>query len=219
MSQFPPQPPLPPDQPPYPPYAQYGAPQPEPRPPAITGTAITGIVLASLFLICDCMGLASAVTAIAMGGKNPLVPNAPMMHDPLVNGINLADSLIKLALAGVLLAVSIGALRLARWARKTAIPWAVITLTWATIALVLQLVWVVPATVRFMVQSRSQQPAPMPQGIEGILKASQFGSAIGAWLFWCAPPVCFLLLWRSPKIVAAFESNSGQPPDRGPATF
>lgn len=203
MSQYPPAPPFPPQGPPFQPYGPYGALQPEPKPLAITAPAVTGIVLASLFLLCNCLGLFGSIFVMAMGGKNPVMPNAPVMSDPVANGVGAADSGVKLVLSAVLLAGSIGALRLSPWARKTLVIWSVLTLIWATAALALEIVYVLPAALEMARRAQPNGVAP-PANMVSIMKATQIGQYVIAWLFWCVLPAVFLILWRSPKVVAAF---------------
>jgi hypothetical protein len=204
----------PPTYPPYPPADYYGQP-PTPIPASIKSLSIIAIVLASLFLLCDCMGLAGAGMMLATRGKNPLVPNAPVVREPGVQAFMAADSLIKLVLAGVLLAGGIGGLRLARWARQGMRWWSVAALVWCTASLLIQLTWTVPASVAHATQAQSQMHTQMPTNMQGFVSASAIISVTIAWAFWCAPAICFLLLWRSPQVVEAFQQTPPHPPTAG----
>ncbi|HSZ55400.1 MAG TPA: hypothetical protein VK797_07060 [Tepidisphaeraceae bacterium] len=204
---------LPPTSPPYPPLQEYYA--PPPLPGSIKSLSIVAIVLGSLFLLCDCMGLAGATLMLATGGKNPMVPSAPVVNQPGAQAFAAADSLIKLALAGWLLAGGIGGLRQARWARPAMLWWSVAALVWASASLMIQLTWTVPASVENATRIQSQTNAQLPQNFHGIVSASAILSVVIAWAFWCALPVCFLLLWRSPQVRAAFEQTRSEQPLQG----
>jgi hypothetical protein len=204
---------LPPISPPYPPTHNYyyPPPPPQPLPGSIKSLSIVAIVLGSLFLLCDCMGLANAVFMLAMQGKNPFLPNAPVINQPAVQAFLAADSLIKLALAGLLLAGGIGGLRVARWARSTLIWWSIAALIWSSISVVVQVAWTVPVTIEHTSRVQSQMnPQISQQNLHAVMLASGIATAVIGWAFWCALPVCFLLLWRSPSVRAAFEQTQPQ---------
>jgi hypothetical protein len=201
---------VPPAYPPYtPPPPDFGYAAPPPRAPgSIKALSITAIVLGSLFLLCDCLGIVNAAILLATGGKNPMAPNAPAMNNPGVSVFLGLDSIIKLSLGGILLAGGIGGLRLARWARPTMIWWSMAALLWSTISLIVQLVWTLPVQIENTTRAQAQMN-PQFQSMHGIVSASATITVIVSWLFWVALPICFLLLWRAPDVVQAFEQPQG----------
>ena len=209
MSQIPPPSPF---QPPsnYP-YAQSISP---PRPGVVGGLAITGIVLGSLGVLCNGIGLLSQVF-LMMLGKNPFVPNAPVMHDPPINAFNLVNVGASLLLSVALLVFCIGALNLKAGAHTGIIRWSIITLVWATLAFVIQVIWVLPATADFMFKNQPQGANALPPGMAAGMRTFQTIGAAFVWLLWCTLPVLFLLLWRTPRVLAAF----GKAPPDAPNTW
>jgi len=170
-----------------------------PRPGVVSGLAITGIILGSLGVLCNGIGLVS-LAMMAMG-KNPFMPNAPVMHDPMVNGFGVVNGGVALLLSGSLLAFSIGALSLKPWAHGGAMRWSVLTLIWQTLAFIVQVVWILPITSDFVLKN---QPQNVPPGMASSLHAIQAFELSFVWLLWCTLPVLFLILWRRPRVLAAF---------------
>jgi hypothetical protein len=205
MSQLPPPSPF---QPPYGlPYSGYAT----QRPGVITGLAVTGIVLGSVGILCNGIGLLAQLFLIVVG-KNPVTANAPVMKDPLINGVGVASAVISLVLSIMLLVDCIGALRLKPGAHSGLIRWSWMTLVWATVSFVMQAVWILPATADFVLAQQTRTGSLPPPGMAAGFR---FGQVIGAgivWIIWCILPVLFLTLWRSPQVLAAF----GKAPD-GPA--
>lgn len=205
MSNLPPQE-LPPD--------PYWGPQIE-LPGSIKPLSIMAIVFASLFLLCDCISAGSSAMMMATGGKNPMLPNAPTVGTTAMHAFLVADSLIKLALAGVLLAGGISGLKISRWARGAMLWWSVAALVWATISMMVQIAWIAPAIAEGSARVQSQVNPRMPVNMTAMAKPIQIASVLAAWLFWCVMPICFLLLWRSAPVVEAFETAGQLPPGNG----
>lgn len=198
--------PQPPD--PYGAYPQvnYATPIPRPRPTSVTVMSILAIIFGSLGLICGVTGLASQLALLAMGGRNPFAPNVPVMNNTGVVAYGAVAGIVRLAFSGVLLAGGIGGLRLRRWARPAMIRWSVALIGWATINLVILLVWVNPVTVQYFRNTQLQGNPQAAKMMGSMMGPMQAASAVVGWVFECALPVCFLIFWRSPKVVAAFES-------------
>jgi hypothetical protein len=179
------------------------------RPGAVTVMSILAIVFGSLGLLCGLTGVASQFAMLATGGRNPFAPNVPAMNSGIVV-YGAARAVILLALSAVLLAGGIGGLKLRPWARRTLIGWSIALVTWATINLIITLVWVNPATADYMrsVQLRTNPQAAKMMG--SMMGPLQTVFAVIGWATELILPVCFLILWRSPRIVAAFESPEVQ---------
>ena len=212
MSQFPPASPFPP--PGDLPYA-YGDFQPA-RPGSINGLAITGIILGSLGILCNGVGLLAQAVVMSTG-KNPMMPNAPVISDPVVTGSGAVTSFVSLAISIWLLASSIGALYLKPAARRSLIKWSVVTLIWAVVLFVVQVTLVIPATADLILKQPTVNGSTPPPGMAAGIKVFQFLGAGVVSVIWCVLPVLILLMWRSPRVIAAFEKppeppfNSGLP--------
>jgi hypothetical protein len=183
---------------------------PPPRPGVVGGLAVTGIVLGSLGLLCNGLGLISELTLMTLG-HNPFAPNAPVMHDPAINGFGVVSVVVSLILSGALLTFSIGALNLKASAHTGLMRWSLFTLVWATVVLVVQILWVMPATADFFLKNPPPGSRGIPQGMAGSIKVLQTGGAVFVWILWCTMPVLFLLLWRTPRVLAAFGKVSTPP--------
>jgi len=214
MSQYQPPPPSP-FQPPsnLPPYA-YAA-YPPPRPGVVGALAITGLILGSLGLICNGIGLIVQLFMIALG-KNPFGSNTPVIHDPMINGFNTINAGVFFLLSASLLWISIAALSLKPAAHTAAMRWSLITITWVTLATIVQIIWVLPATADFVLKN---QPRNMPPGMAESIRTLQTIGAVIWWLICCTLPVLFLLLWRSPRVLAALgkaPAGGADPMNPGP---
>lgn len=192
---------------------QYAAPMPA-RPGSISVMSIVAIVFGSLGLLCGAFGLVFQLAALAMGGRNPFMPTAPPMNDTAVAAYTAVAGVISLGLLGMLLAGGIGGLKLRPWARRMMIRWSIIVIVLSTIHLVIALVWVNPVAARYTRQMQLQINPQAASAVGPVIGAAQtIGTFIG-WLLNCILPVCFLILWRSPKVIAAFEQphllDSGQ---------
>ncbi|HXE51451.1 MAG TPA: hypothetical protein VN541_00460 [Tepidisphaeraceae bacterium] len=188
-----------------------GAYQPNPRPASVTVMAILAIIFGALGLICGGVGLAFQVTNLAMGGRNPIIPNAPAMTDHGVLAYTAVSGFVSWLLCVALLFGGIGALSLKPWARRLLIRWSVFVLIWATINLVVQLAWVGPATAEFTRKTQAQFSRPGTPNLSGMVGPMQIAGAIIGWLLACVLPVLFLTLWRSQRVIAAFEPNMVPP--------
>lgn len=174
------------------------------RPGAVTGMAITGIVLGSLGLLCNLFGIAMNGAMLAKGGRNPMAPNTPAM-DANLTVFQIVQSVLALAFTAVLLAGSIGALKLKPSAHKTLMAWSVAVLAWVVLTLILQFAWVVPATIEYVKRSQPGNPAM------GIMGPSIIFSVIIGAVIYSTMPILFLILWNRPHVKAAFGLGGAMP--------
>ena len=191
-------------------------PSPSPRPTSVTVLSIFAIIIGSLFLLCNALAMLGQLMMIGTGGKNPFAPNLPAMNNQAINGYNAVVALVNLILSGVLLAGGIGGLGLRSWARRAMISWSIAVFVWATLTLILQLAWVVPVTAEFNQQVQAQMNPQAAQAMSSFQKPLLMGGAVFGWFIWCILPACFLLTWRSPRVVGAFQAESGDVPPAGP---
>ncbi len=203
MSQIPPPSPFQPS----PDLAYYGN-VAQQRPTVVSGLAITGIIIGSLGILCNGIGVLAQIAVILMG-KSPALANTPMMHDPAINAFGVANSTIDLVLCIALLAFSIGALNLKPFSHSALMRRSVIALVWVTVAFIAQVVWVLPATADFM--AKQQGSAARTPAMAAGFRAGQVIGAGFVWVLYCTLPVLFLLLWRTPQVLAAFGKTSNGP--------
>ena len=181
------------------------------RPTVVSGLAITGIIIASLGILCNGIGVLAQVAVMVMG-KSPAMANVPMMHDAAINAFGIANSTIDLVLCIALLAFCIGALNLKPFAHTALMIWSVIALVWVTLAFVAQVAWVLPATADFVARQQGSNAPP------GMAAGYRVGQVIGAgfvWLIYCTPPALFLILWRGQRVLAAFGKAASGPAHPG----
>lgn len=193
--------------------------QPNPRPTSITVISIFAIVLGSLGLLCGGVGLVGQLMMLASGGRNPFLRAAPPLHDSALTGYNIVNSLINLILSAGFVGAGIGGLKLWPPARRALLALSIFVIFFATVTLVVQLVWVGPRTLEYAHQIQRQLGQPAPPSFVG--DAQKIGQVVGAfigWVLWCALPVCVLIFWRSARVIAAFEPESLPPPGTTPGS-
>lgn len=195
MSQYPYDPSM---QPPVP----YGA---TPRKPAsVTAVSILAIIWASLGLLCGVVGTISMLAMVAGGRIGAANGGRQVVHHDAGQAATLYQEIgpiMVLALSIVLLAVGIGGLTLRPWARRMAMPWAVIQILWACISVYCAMN-LMDTTVA---ASSRRQLSP-----EAMRISFMFGAA-GVGLLNCIIPACFLILWNRPNVKAAFEGQISSP--------
>jgi hypothetical protein len=193
--------------------------QPSPRPTSVTVISIFAIVLGSLGLLCGGVRLVMQLMMLASGGRNPFAPGVPPLHDSALTGYNTVNSLISLILSCGFVGAGIGGLKLWPPARRGLIGLSIFVIFFATITLVVQLLWVGPRTLEYthQIQRHLGQPAP-PPFVGDAQKIAQVVGAFIGWVLWCALPVCVLIFWRSPRVIAAFEPGSLPPPGTVPGS-
>lgn len=178
------------------------------RPGSITVMSILAIVFGSLGLLCGAIGLLGQLVTFAMGGRNPFMANVPAMKNLAVTGYGAFAAMVVVILAATLLAGGIGGLKFRPWARPLMIWWSIVTLAWATINLIIMLVWVNPVTADYIRQVQRQTNPQAAQMMGSMMGPLQVIQAFINWGLACILPICFLFLWRSQKVVEAFA-----PPD------
>lgn len=210
MSQYPPSPQDPNNLPSYDPYAASGYGAGPAKPGSVTFLAVLSIVIGGIFTLC--CGVATVSGLMQLVGVNMMSgPTANMRLSPGLQAFGVFDAVIELALFVTLLFIGIGALSLKPWTRRAAVSWwSALMIVWTLIRLVVQVVWVGPATTELMKQIQQTNPTPG-------LSAPQMQTFMSAWI-WIATalpiviqlllPILFLALWRKPAITAAFEGNT-----------
>ena len=179
------------------------------RPGAITVMSILAIIFGSLGLLCGLPGLVSELIMLATGGRNMFAPNVPAMSTGII-AFGAVRSVIVLALSAALLAGGIGGLKVRPWARRLLINWSIAVIVWATINLIVTLVWVNPATADYVRSAQLRTNAQAAKMMGSFMGPFQTVMAFIGWALELVLPICFLILWRSPKVVAAFESPQSQ---------
>lgn len=192
MSQFQNYPPIP------PPPGVYGA--TANKPASVTVLSILAIVWGGLGMLCGVLGTISML-ALVGGAKIGLGtgPRQIVHHDPGQAAMLYQEMapIIGLALAIILLSVGIGGLMLRPWARRLAMPWAILQIIWACIS--------VYCTMNFT------NMAAIGGGRQVNPEAYRIGfmsGAVAVGLLGCVLPVCFLIFWNRPHVKAAFEGQS-----------
>jgi len=207
----------------YPPYPQdpnnpapYGTPGYGPgpaKPGSITFLAVVAIVFGGLGSLCT--GFGTVVGLMQLAGVSLISgPAGQMRFSPGVQAFGVFDSVLELALYVTLLFIGISALSLKPWARRAATTWwSVVMIIWALVRLVAQIIWVGPASLQAAQQMQQPSPGLNPAQMHTMMNGILIGGAIVTLLIQLLPAVLFLLLWRSPAVVGAFEGTV--PPGTG----
>jgi len=165
----------------------------------VTTLAIIGIVEGILWLLCGGFGLLSNAASLAAGhsvfGPAANEPRAMMI-------VGAAESLVWVILSVALLWASSAALSLKPWARRVLMPWSVIAILYFIIQFSVQAVWIGPHSMQAMKDAHGGQP-PAAMARPFLLCAG-----VAMLIALCALPICFLKLWRSEVVIAAFESQA-----------
>jgi hypothetical protein len=190
-----------------------GAYTPGAKPASVTVICIFAIILGSLGLLCGGFGLVTQLLMLASGGRNPFMPSLPMMTDSAVIVYGVITGIVNILIAAALLAAGIGGLKLMPLARRAMVKLSIFILVWATAMTIVQITWIGPRTIALSQRMQARMGAPANPALVGNFQtvAQAIGALIG-WVLWCALPVCVLIFWRSPRVVAAFEGPAGQPP-------
>lgn len=124
----------------------YQPPQGKVRPTSVSVLAILGIVFSLISILNQGTGL-----VLLLAGP------ARLQGVPELRAWNVANAVVSLALALVLLYSSIGCWKLRPWARRWIVSYAWVYLVWLVIAAVVSLIWVLPATMAGMPATASPQ--------------------------------------------------------------
>ena len=179
------------------------------RPTAVTVAAVIGIVLASLSLICNGLGI---LGALFQGLFQGLAGQAQQMEMPKsVTIASVAIALVGFILAIAWLAISIGLLKLAPWSRGAALKLAMVHIVFCIVALVVNVTVVAPETKKATEQALAQQQTSpsAPKLGSGFAAGAAYGGAAVAVVWGLIIPATMLIALRGASARVAFES---QPP-------
>ena len=209
-------------QPPFQPDYRGYIPAPSLRPASVTALSIISIVLGSIGLLCGGFTLITQLLLIAGGGKNPFMPTVPVVTNQALNIFNATASVVILIFSGLLLGGGIMGLKLKPIARRMMTWLSIAMILWATLQLVVQLIWAIPVAGEQIKATQAQTDPQTAKLMGSMMGPLQIVIAFVAWIFWLILPACFLIFWRSPKVVSAFEGGSVvpdstlPPPSSGP---
>ncbi len=199
--------------PPYDPYdtLNYQTVYPPPKPGSVTFLAVVAIVFGGLGSLCSVFGAISGLMQLA--GVNLFSgPGGQFKVDPNLQAFGVFDSVIELALYVMLLFIGISALSLKSWARRAAVSWwSAIIIVWTIIRTFVQVVWVFPASMEIFKEMQKSSPGVNVQQMQPFMTAwiaIVTGLSVVLQLL---PPILFLILWRRPAVIAAFEGNAAPP--------
>jgi hypothetical protein len=133
----------------------------------------------------------------------------------------VVSGVLELALWVVLLFACIGALSLKPFSRKLALNWSYVMIVWAVVKTAVQLAWIGPETVRVMKEMQASSPGPNapPPQMMNIMSGTMTVMTVVMFLIYVALPVCYLIWWRKPNVIAAFEGAGAAPGGAGPGGF
>jgi hypothetical protein len=89
-------------------------------------------------------------------------------------------------------------LTLKPWAWRVLMPWSVVTIVVSIAQFAIQMAWVGPQTIDVMKRTQPNNP-----GL-GMAQAGMICSGVVMLVIYSALPICFLMLWRSELVRAAF---------------
>jgi hypothetical protein len=180
---------------------------PSRRPGSVTTLAIIGIILGSLGLLCCGWGIignliGNTANAAFAGQQAAFRPTAAQ------NAWNLINSVVNFLLSGMLLAGSIGSLMLARWARLLMIIYAMAAIAMALVMLVMNFAVVLPAMEDVFRQTAVPRNASFDPASFG--RMIMIITTLLTFLVMMIYPICVLVFYRRPNVVAAFEGAQTQ---------
>lgn len=184
-------------QPPYPPgdaaYLGYAPPKPK-RPTSITVIAVFAIILGAIGLCGAIMQVVQVVAgkAFEFGGPNPV--NDLMRNDPFLSVWNIVTVVVGSILGLLLLVGGIASLSLKEWARKSLLIYAVGTIIFGLIGVVVNFAVVVPRMASL--------PQDRPE-VQLTVKLMPW-FAVGGLVIGLILPVCILIFMTRPRVKAAF---------------
>ena len=150
------------------------------RPTSVTVFGIVGIVLAALGLLC------SPINLIGLSD-----PNNPLINMAGFKVVAVFSAINGMLCAVALLAISIGLLKLKRWARSGAVIYSLYTIVMGVLGMLVIILMLTPHV----------STAP-----DSVSKAGMIGGLIGGvvgGLIGLVYPVLLLIFMRKPKVVAA----------------
>lgn len=186
-------------------YHQPYIPQPA-RPRAVSGVAITGIVVGALFLLCGAIGAVQSVMHYSSGGMSlGWMDSQTIPVEKSILLYNMAAAVLGVLLWLWLLIGSVMALKLNPAGRKALIIWSWVMILEAVIATVVQYTWVQPATAPAFKQAIAQRPGG--QQAAGMMDAMLVATPIVLLVLTVILPIIILVLWNKPHVKAAFADG------------
>lgn len=181
----------------YPQYPMPPAYSTNPRPTSVTVLAVLGIIFGAIRTLCTPLGVLPFLVSTAP--PNPVID--AYRSDPLMMAVLIGSAIGTMGGGILLLAGSIGALRLHRWARK-------VLIVYAWIAIVVEVTGDVMG-VAYIIPKVGQAVASLPNSaqIMGQMYGAIFGGFIALTL-----PVLMLVFMNKPNVKAAFEGGGALPP-------
>jgi hypothetical protein len=169
---------------------------PVPKPRVVTTLATIGIIQGIASVSCGGLGLLGNAASIA-AGHSVISPAANEPRPMLIVGV--VESLVWLILSIALIWASAAALSLKPWARRMLMPWSVIAILFFIVQFSIQAVWIGPHAMQ--VSGQSGHPAG------AMARPIMLCVGVAMLIALCALPACFLTMWQSKAVIAAFESR------------
>lgn len=162
-----------------------------PRPTSVTVLAIIGIVLAAMGIICTPCALVPFFMTMPEGAPpNPMLDF--MKADTLMQGVTFAQVAIGVLTSILLLAGSIGSLKLSRWAWSAMLVYSLLAILTSAISLIMTFLVIMP-----------RMKEAMPDLPEGAFMQQIAGGVCGG-LFGILFPIAILIFYNSAKVKSAF---------------
>lgn len=186
-------------------------PIPPKRPGSITTVAIFAIIMGSLGVLC--CGVLQLVGAVGAMGEARMPDGTVIKQDPSVASVGAIMGIITVLTSGTLLAVGIGGLRLAKWARQLGIIVAVVILLLALTRFVITVTYTGPKTEQMMkkmeeAMAKDQKNGQAPPQMAKLMSSMTIGVGIAVLLLEGLTPVLILMLWTNKGTAKqAFESG------------
>lgn len=189
MSQYPP----PPVQPPID-YAAPQIPMPPRRPTSVTVLAIIGIIFGALGVLCTPLGLIPYF--MDFGQPNPVID--AIKENKFAFFWTIGSSILGILLAVILLAGSIGSLKLAPWARSAMLAYAAMAVVMSLAGTVISVTVITPLVTKAF---ENMQGGGGPFAAMG----GMIGAIVGAVLM-LIYPICILFFYNTANVKDAFAN-------------
>ena len=178
---------------------------PPSQPASIQIISVFAIVFGSLVVLCDVLGVVGGIFALVMGHSG-FMAQQPQMQSTSLNIFNAIQAVIGLGLSGVLLAGGIGGVQVRPWARKLLIKWAVANIAFQLLSGALAIYFTLSVTLPAMQAQMNRQGRGASATMVTYFSAGGVIGVIVFMLIACILPICVLIFWRRPNVVAAFET-------------
>ena len=173
----------------------YNPPLPSGRPTSVTVLAIIGIIFGAFGVLCTPLAL---MPYFVSGVSHPAIDG--IKNDPKLFSWLILSTVIGWVFAVLLLASSIGALSLKKWARQGLVVYGVAAIIMGIIGFIINMMWLFP--------KMAELQAGTPQA-RGAMMGGMAGGVIGL-VIGLALPILLLYFMTRPHVIAAFE-NAPQP--------